>query len=98
MADSMSTQLRHLVGPRHVALKLWVAVAALTIVFFAVADGDYRVTADANLEGMVQRAITAAMPGYIAEARARAGDIVRKGDLLAAMDDRDLRLERLKLG
>ena len=98
MADSMSTQLRHLVGPRHVALKLWVAVAAVAVVFFAFAEGDYRITAEANLEGMVQRAITAAMPGYVAEARARAGDIVRKGDLLAAMDDRDLRLERLKLG
>jgi multidrug efflux pump subunit AcrA (membrane-fusion protein) len=31
------------------------------------------------------------------EARARAGDIVREGSLLAAMDDRDLRVERQKL-
>jgi multidrug efflux pump subunit AcrA (membrane-fusion protein) len=37
------------------------------------------------------------MQGYITEARARAGDIVRKGAVLAAMDDRDLKLERLKL-
>jgi multidrug resistance efflux pump len=37
------------------------------------------------------------MHGYILEARARAGDVVRKGDVLAALDDRDLRLERQKL-
>ncbi|MBI1943356.1 MAG: efflux RND transporter periplasmic adaptor subunit [Betaproteobacteria bacterium] len=95
--DSMATLLRRLAGPRHVALKMWTLLAALTIAFFAIVDGDYMVTADANLEGTVQRAITAAMHGYVIEARARAGDIVRKGDLLAALDDRDLRLERQKL-
>jgi multidrug resistance efflux pump len=95
--DSMGTQLRHLFGPRHVALKLWVLLGALAIAFFAVVDGDYMITADASLEGTVQRAVTAAMQGYIIEARARAGDIVRKGNLLAALDDRDLRLERQKL-
>ena len=95
--DSAATQWRHLVGPRHIALKLWTAVGVLAIAFFAIFDGDYMITADASLEGTVQRAVTAAMQGYIIEARARAGDIVRKGDLLAAMDDRDLRLERQKL-
>jgi len=95
--DSMATQLRHLTGPRHVALKLWVLSVALAVAFFAIADGDYMITADASLEGTVQRAVTAAMQGYVIEARSRAGDIVRKGDLLAALDDRDLKLERQKL-
>ena len=95
--DSMSTQWRHLVGPRHAALKLWAALCVLTVLFLAVVNGDYTITADASLEGTVQRAVTAAMQGYILEARARAGDVVRSGDVLATMDDRDLRLERLKL-
>jgi RND family efflux transporter MFP subunit len=95
-ADSMVTHLRHLTGPRHVALKLWVSVAVVTALFFAIAKGDYQVTADATLEGTVQRAVAAAIPGYVAEAPARAGDVVRKGDVLATIDDRDLRLERLK--
>jgi multidrug resistance efflux pump len=69
----------------------------LVLAFFSFADGDYMVTADASLEGQVQRAVTAAMQGYIIEARARAGDIVREGDLLAAMDTRDLLLERQKV-
>jgi multidrug resistance efflux pump len=96
-ADSMAEHARNLVGPRHIALKLSVGFALLAILFFAFAKGDYRVTADASLEGTVQRAVTAPMQGYITEARARAGDVVRKGALLAAMDDRDLKLERLKL-
>jgi RND family efflux transporter MFP subunit len=95
--ESAGELLRRLVGPRHTALKAWAAVLVLTVGFFAIVEGDYMVTADASLEGTVQRAITAAMNGYIVEARARAGDVVRKGDLLAALDDRDLRLERQKL-
>jgi RND family efflux transporter MFP subunit len=95
--DSARTHWRHLVGPRHVALKLWALIGALALAFFSIVDGDYMITADASLEGKVQRAVTAAMQGYIVEARARAGDIVREGDVLAAMDTRDLRLERQKV-
>ncbi len=95
--DSAATQFGHLVGPRHIALKLWVLLIAAVVAFFAIVEGDYVITADANLEGSVQRAVTAAMQGYIVEARVRAGDVVRKGDVLAALDDRDLRLERQKL-
>jgi RND family efflux transporter MFP subunit len=95
--DSAATQFRNLVGPRHIALKLWVILIVLAGIFFALAEGDYMITADASLEGEVQRAITAAMQGYVIEARARAGDVVKKGSVLAMMDDRDLRLEREKL-
>jgi RND family efflux transporter MFP subunit len=84
------------VGPRHTALKLGTAVALVTIVFLSFADGDFRVTADARLEGSVQRAISVPMAGYVAEANVRAGDIVKQGDTLFTLDDRDLRLERLK--
>jgi multidrug resistance efflux pump len=95
--DSAMTLARKLAGPRHTALKLWTLLAVLAIAFLAIAEGDFMVTADASLEGKVQRAITAAMQGYIVEARARAGDVVRKGDVLAALDDRDLRVERQRL-
>ncbi|HEY6967052.1 MAG TPA: efflux RND transporter periplasmic adaptor subunit [Burkholderiales bacterium] len=95
--DSALALGRDLVGPRHTGLKLGTAFAVLLLLFFSVVEGDFVITADANLEGKVQRAITAAMQGYVVEARARAGDIVREGNLLAALDDRDLRLEREKL-
>jgi multidrug resistance efflux pump len=94
--DSATLHGRNLVGPRHTALKLWVGGFVAVVLFLAIFDGDYQITADAALEGTVQRAVAAALPGYIAEAGARAGDVVKQGDLLAALDDRDLRLERLK--
>jgi hypothetical protein len=95
--DSVMSLGRNLVGPRHTALKLWMGVAALLIAFFSIVNGEFMITADASLEGKVQRAITAAMQGYVIESRARAGDIVRQGALIAALDDRDLRVERQKL-
>ena len=96
-ADSIALRVRHLLGPKHVALKISVALTVLVVLFFAFAEGDYRITADSALEGTVQRAVTAALPGFILEARARAGDVVRDGDLIARLDDRDIQLERVKL-
>ncbi len=94
--ESLRTQLGKLIGPRHFAAKLGVVALAGVLLFFSYAEGDYRVTADAVLEGAIQRVTVAPIDGYIAEARARAGDIVREGDLLVSIDDRDLRLEYLK--
>ncbi|MFU8821368.1 MAG: HlyD family efflux transporter periplasmic adaptor subunit [Gammaproteobacteria bacterium] len=94
--DSGKSYVRKLTGPRHSILKLVSAIVLFLVVFFTFATGDYRVTADARLEGSVQRAMAAPLAGYIAEANVRAGDIVREGDPLFSLDDRDLWLERLK--
>jgi multidrug resistance efflux pump len=56
----------------------------------------HRVTAKAVLEGEIQRAAVAPFDGFIRRAPVRAGDVVRKGDLLAALDDRDLVLDSMK--
>ena len=76
----------------------WVAIGAalLLVGILAVVPGRYRIAAEARLEGRVQRALVAAVPGYLSEANARAGDLVRAGDVLARLDDRDLRLEKRK--
>ena len=71
------------------------AAALLTLPFFM--DGPYRVTADATIEGSVQRVVAAPVEGYVLEATARPGDLVSAGDLLARLDDRDLELERVRL-
>jgi multidrug resistance efflux pump len=65
-------------------------------VFFTYAEGQYRVTADARLEGILQRAVAVPTAGFLVDANVRAGDTVKQGDLLFSLDDRDLRLERLK--
>jgi len=95
-ADSAREHTRNLVGPDHTALKVSAFASLFLLMFFLFANGDYRVTADATLEGAVQRAVAVPISGFIAEAHARAGDIVKEGDVLFTLDDRDLRLERLK--
>ena len=47
--DSAALYARRLVGPRHVALKLWTGLAALLLAFFLFAKGDFRITSDAIL-------------------------------------------------
>ncbi len=85
-----------LFGPRHPALKLAaIGVIALAL-FLALAKGEHRVTAKSVLEGEVQRAAVAPFDGFIRSAPVRAGDTVKAGDVLAALEDRDLILERAK--
>lgn len=86
-----------LVGPRHAGLKFAVGTAVFALVFLAVATGGYRISANARIEGETQRALTAPFQGYVRETSRRAGDTVKKGELLARLDDRDLRLERTRL-
>jgi RND family efflux transporter MFP subunit len=96
VGESAASQLRKLFGPKHMGLKFAVLLFLLVVVFFSLAEGDYRVTAEARLEGTIQRSIAVPIAGYIVDAEARAGDVVKQGDLLFTLDDRDLRLERLK--
>jgi len=63
------------------------------VAFFTFAKGEYRISANATLEGSVRRAVVAPFDGFVAEAGARAGQEVRAGELLARLDDRDLQLE-----
>jgi RND family efflux transporter MFP subunit len=95
-ADSARSYFISLFGPQHVALKL-VSIGVVGLVLFCLlVKGDYRVSAKTVLEPIVQRAATAPFNGYIHEAPVRAGDLVQAGQVLCTLDDRELRLERLK--
>jgi RND family efflux transporter MFP subunit len=96
VADSMVAGARAVAGPSHAGLKLGIGLMAAVMLFFFLAKGEYRVTAPGAIEARIRRAIVAPFNGYVAEARLRAGDVVRQGALLAVLDDRELRLERLK--
>ena len=86
-----------LVGPRHAGLKLAAGSLAAAALFLGFTDGEYRVGAEARIEGKVQRTLTAPFQGYVRESARRAGDTVRQGELLAQLDDRDLRLEQARI-
>jgi len=97
IGDSILKQMQKLVGPRHVAYKLSVVSIASVIMLFTFAEGDFRVSADTVIEGEIQRVVTSPFAAYVAESEVRAGDIVKQGQVLAILDDRDLKLEQIKL-
>lgn len=97
VADSAIGFWGRLVGPREAGFKFTFIFLSLLLLFLIFAKGEYRVSADARIEGEIQRALTAPFQGYVRESHKRAGDAVQKGDVIARLDDRDLRLERVRL-
>ena len=79
-----------LFGPRHPGLKLAAMVTLAAVAVLSVATMSYRVSAKVIIEGAVQRAVVAPYQGYVAESRVRAGETVRRGQVLARLADRDL--------
>jgi multidrug resistance efflux pump len=96
LRNAWRTQLTQLTGHGHLSLQAGILAVVGLLLLLAFARGDYRIDAEAKLEGTVQRVVVAPFDGYIAEAPARAGDIVTQGQLLARLDDRDLKLEHAK--
>lgn len=91
--DSLWTQIKRLIGPRHALRKLIaIGVVALAL-FFTFANGDHRVSGKTTLEGEVRRVVAAPFPGFVYEAPVRGGDIVKEGQVICSLDVRDLRLE-----
>ncbi|MBC7728355.1 MAG: efflux RND transporter periplasmic adaptor subunit [Microbacteriaceae bacterium] len=83
-------------GSRHLGWKLLAACAGVLLILAAVVPVTHRVTAPATVEGQTQRVAAAPFAGYIKSASARAGDVVKTGQVLARLDDKDLKLGRLR--
>src|SRR3546814_2009280 len=83
-----------LFGPRRPLAKALGIGTLPLLLFLFVPLAQFQVRADAELEGQVQRAASAPFSGFIARSQARAGDVVKAGQVLATLDDRDLRVDR----
>lgn len=94
--DALLEQLRRLLGPRYVLRKLGALLVTACFLFFSLYKTDYRLAADVVLEGSVQRVIAAPFDGYIKIAAKQAGDHSAERELIAALDERDLELQRYK--
>ncbi len=92
--DQAHAALQGLLGPRYPGWKMIGIVAVLLLATASLLNIDYRVSARTVVEGATQLASAAPFDGFVAEAFARAGDTVKKGQPLARLDDRDLNLER----
>ncbi|CUJ94370.1 putative efflux pump membrane fusion protein [Shimia thalassica] len=84
-----------LLGPARIGLKLFVLVVVAVGFFLSRATTEFQIPADAKLEGVVQRVISAPFDGYLVDQAVRPGDRVQTGDVLAQIDDQDLRLQLL---
>ncbi len=94
--DSTANQLGRLIGPGYLGRKLIVIGAAALVYLLSVWTIPYKLSTDAIVESAELQAIVAPYDGYINEATVRAGDLVDAEQLLVKMDDKDLRLEKLK--
>ena len=96
VASSFKKQLSHIFGFKFLRMKLISSVILLLICTSFLIKGDFRVSADAHIEGKIQRVIAAPTSGYLFSAAVRAGDTVKEGELLASLDDSELKLQLAK--
>jgi multidrug efflux pump subunit AcrA (membrane-fusion protein) len=96
LRDDARALLARLFGPRHLVWKFATTLAVLLVAVLTLVEVDYRVSAKTVIEGEVQRVTAAPFEGFVAAAHVRAGDTVREGQLVAELDDRDLKIEQAK--
>jgi hypothetical protein len=94
--DSGRRQVQRLFGPRYYGRKLAAVSAVAVAAVFYLAVDTHRVNAPATLQGEIRRSLVAPFDGYLLGEHARAGDKVRKDQVLAELDDSDLALEHLR--
>jgi multidrug resistance efflux pump len=89
-------KLNHWVGDNKLTRKLITgfALLAICILFF---PANYWVASDASLQSTYKYLVVSPQDGYLASIKVRPGATVKKGDVLAQLDDEELRLERRKL-
>ena len=93
---TLKKQLNQIFGFKHLKLKLLAVAVTLILTLSTLIESDFRISADAILEGKIQRVVAAPISGYLLSASVRAGDTVRQGDVLANLDDSELKLELTK--
>jgi multidrug resistance efflux pump len=94
--ESLRNGCAKLFGPRHLPLKVGVALSAVLLIWLSLASATFRISSDSVLEAKICRSVVAPQQGFISAAHVRAGDLVREGDLMATLDDQELRLEQRK--
>jgi len=90
---SFKNQLSFFIGSGHLVRKVILFSLVCMSIFFSLMPGTYNISADAVIEGAELRSIVAPYDGYLQSATLRAGDTLKKGELLAELDTRQSRLQ-----
>ncbi|WP_163933382.1 efflux RND transporter periplasmic adaptor subunit [Paraferrimonas sp. SM1919] len=96
LIDAGRNSLFNIFGFKYLKAKFILASLALVIVLAGVFETQYKVHANATVEGWLQRSIAAPQDGYIKAVNAFPGDLVDEGKVLFELDDNALQLELLK--
>lgn len=89
-------QVETLIGPSYLRVKIAAAACVLLLTVMALVPTLYEVTAPARVEGESRQILVASQSGYVKAVHVLAGDVVKAGQLMAVLDDRNLKLEQLK--
>jgi len=90
------TQLERLLRPGYIKRKLFALASIALVLFLCFASGEYSVNGNAELEPRMVRVVSAPFDGYLKSAPVRAGQLLEQNDVLLSLEDRDLRLEKIK--
>jgi hypothetical protein len=94
---SLRVNTRRLIEPGNAAAKTGIALAAAIVLALLFVPVQYRIGAQARIEGSIQRALVAPSDGFLRQVYARPGDAVKENQVIAELGEEDLRLERRKL-
>ncbi len=86
-----------LVGPRHTWAKITAIAVCAVLLFLVLAKGEYRVSADFEVQAIVQQAVPAPFEGYLAKVFVEVDQDVEAGDVLAELDALELEQQRTGL-
>lgn len=95
-AEDILRRVARVCGKAYLKLKITLALILVLMIAAAVFDGDYEVTAPASVESSIRQVLVAPQNGYVKESLVQAGDLVKKDQLMALLDDRNLTLELRK--
>jgi biotin carboxyl carrier protein len=93
---SLRVNARRLIEPGNAVAKTGVAVAAAILLALLFVPVQYRIGAQARIEGSIQRVLVAPSDGFLRQVYARPGDTVKANQVVAELGEEDMRLERRK--
>lgn len=94
--DALRTSTKKLLGLEYLKAKVITLSMLLLLAALSFIEGRYEVTAQASIEGAVRQTLVAPYSGYVKQAEVRAGELVKKGQFIASLDDSYLQLDYQK--